>query len=135
VKSEQWRYEYEVRIIRNLSDCEGTGKLCRGGFQIYIQKVPQDCIKEITLGERTRIEDQRRVWEKIRASNISLSLTAVANWGYEFRKELVKLGAHPQPVISPRTAHIFSHLPNAYGDVARYLIENHPLSEFVNTTG
>jgi hypothetical protein len=131
VKSEQWRYEDEVRIIRNLAACEDTGNSTRG-FPIYIQKVPQDCIKGITLGECTSIEDQRKVWETLRTSNISLSLAAVANWGYEFRKELAKLG--PNPVVTPRTAHIFSHLPNALGDVARHQIENHPFSKFVNTT-
>jgi hypothetical protein len=131
VKSEQWRYEDEVRIIRKLAVCEDTGESSRG-FPIYIQKVTQDCIKWITLGERTSREDQRKVYETISASNISLSLAAVANWGYEFRKELAKLG--PNPVVTPRTAHIFSHLPNALGDLARHQIENHPLSKFVNTT-
>jgi Protein of unknown function (DUF2971) len=131
VKSEQWRYEDEVRIIRKLAVCEDTGESSRG-FPIYIQKITQDCIKWITLGERTSIEDQRKVYETIRTSDISLSLAAVANWGYEFRKELAKLG--PNPVVTPRTAHIFSHLPNALGDVARHQIENHPLSKFVNTT-
>jgi Protein of unknown function (DUF2971) len=131
VKSEQWRYEDEVRIIRPLDACEDTGKSPHG-FPIYIQKVPQDCIKGITLGERTSIEDQRKVYQAISTSNISLSLAAVANWGYEFRKELAKLGLNP--CVTPRTAHIFSHLPNALGDIARHQIENHPLSKFVNTT-
>jgi hypothetical protein len=84
------------------------------------------------LGERTSIDDQRKVWESIRKSSISLSLAAVANWGYELRKEHAKMGLNP--AITPRTAHIFSHLPNALGDVARLQIEKHPLSNFVNTT-
>lgn len=131
VKSDQWRYEDEVRVVRNLEDCEDTGKSSRG-FPIYTQKIPQDCIKEIILGERTSVENQRKVWEVIRNTNISLSLAAIANWGYKFRKEHARLGANP--VITPRTAHIFSHLPNALGDVARLLIEKHPLTKFVNTT-
>ncbi|MCU1314912.1 MAG: hypothetical protein JWN63_234 [Candidatus Acidoferrum typicum] len=131
VKSDKWAYEDEVRIVRNLDGCEGTGHLSRG-FPIYVQKVPQNSIREITLGERTSIENQRKVWEMIKDTNISLSLAAVANWGYEFRKERAKLG--PGPIISPRTAHIFSHLPNGLGDVARLLIEKHPMSQFVNTT-
>lgn len=131
VKSDQWRYEDEVRVVRNLDHCEDTGKSCRG-FPIYTQKVPQDCIKEIILGERTSVENQRKVWEVIRNTNISLSLAAIANWGYKFRKEHARLGANP--VITPRTAHIFSHLPNGLGDAARLLIEKHPLSKFVNTT-
>ena len=87
VKSDQWRYEDEVRIIRQFAVCEDTGKSSRG-FPIYIQKVPQDCIKGITLGERTSIEDQRKVYEAIRTSNISLSLAAVANWGYDSERSL-----------------------------------------------
>jgi hypothetical protein len=131
VKSESWSYEQEVRVVRQLKDCEDTGLCCRE-FPIYVQKVPSDAIKEITMGERTSIENQRKVWDAIKDTTISLSLAAVANWGYEFRKELVKLG--PNPSISPRTAHIFSHLPNGLGKVARLLIEKHPMSKFVNTT-
>jgi len=131
VKSDQWQYENEVRVVRKLGDCKNTDTSCRG-FPVYTQEVPQHCIKEIILGERSSVEDQRRVWETIKNTNISLSLAAVANWGYEFRKEHAKLGKNP--VISPRTAHMFSHLPNGYGEVARHLIEKHPLSEFVNTT-
>jgi hypothetical protein len=59
------------------------------------------------LGERTSVVNQQKVWDKIKDTNISLSLAAVANWGYEFRKEPAKVGANP--MISPRTAHIFSH--------------------------
>jgi hypothetical protein len=131
VKSEQWRYEDEVRIVRPLSSCEDTGRRSRD-FPIYVQKVPEICIREITLGERTSIENQREVWDTIKDTNISLSLAAIANWGYAFRKEHAKLG--PYPSITPRTAHIFSHLPNGLGDVARHLIETHPMSKFVNTT-
>jgi hypothetical protein len=130
VKSDQWQYEKEVRVIRNLADCVNTGSSHRG-FPVYTQKVPQDCIREIVLGERTSVDDQRKVWDAIKDTNIGLSLAAIANWGYEFRKEPVKLG--PNPVISPRTAHIFSHLPNALGEIARLQIEKHPLSKFVNT--
>lgn len=131
VKSDQWQYEEEVRIIRNLADCTNIGNSHRG-FPVCTQKVPQDCIRQIVLGERTSVDDQRKVWEAIKDTNIGLSLAAIANWGYEFRRELVKLG--PNPVISPRTAHIFSHLPNALGEVARLQIVKHPLSKFVNTT-
>ncbi len=136
VKSEQWRYEGEVRIIRKLADCEKLGKDNRG-FPIYVQKILDNCIKEITLGERTSVENQREIWDRIKESNISLSLAAISNWGYSFRKEKVKFDvpfSKMNPMVSPRTAHIFSHLPDGLGDVARYLIEKHPMSKFVNTT-
>jgi len=131
VKPEQWQYEHEVRIIRSLETCEDTGKVLRG-FPIYTQKIPLAAIKEITFGERMTVENQRTVWETIRKTDISLSLAAVANWGYEFRKEMVKSGSNPN--ISPRTAHVFSHLPDGLGDIARLLLAQHPLSTFVNTT-
>lgn len=131
VKSEQWRDEAEVRVVRKLADCEETGKSCND-FPIYIQKTPQNCIRQIILGERTTIENQRKVYEAVKNSNISLSLAAISNWGYEFRRENAKLGAFP--TITPRTAHIFSHLPNALGDVARLQLSTHPLTKFVNTT-
>jgi hypothetical protein len=131
VKSDQWRYEQEVRIVRNLADCEESSNLF-GGFPVYVQKVPHDCIRQIILGERTTIENQRKVYEALRNSNISLSLAAIANWGYEFRRENAKLGAYP--TVTPRTAHIFSHLPGALGDVARLQLATHPLTKFVNTT-
>jgi hypothetical protein len=131
VKPESWSYEQEVRIARKLEDCKDTGLRCRD-FPIYIQKVPICAIREIMVGERTSVDNQRKVWDAIKDTNISMSLAAVANWGYEFRRELVKLG--PNPNLSPRTAHVFSHLHNGLGDVARMLIEKHPMSKFVNTT-
>src|ERR1700722_14586699 len=41
----------------------GLSEFGRPSLPIYIQKVPQDCIKRIILGERTSFEDQRKVWE------------------------------------------------------------------------
>ena len=36
------------------------------------------------------------------------------------------------PWITPRTAHIFSHMKTPFGEVARHLIEHHPMSKTVN---
>ena len=36
------------------------------------------------------------------------------------------------PWITPRTAHIFSHLKTPLGEIARHLIANHPMSKTVN---
>ena len=73
--------------------------------------VPLDAIKSITFGERMPVAAQREVWHKIKNTNISLSLAAIANWGYEFRKEPIKYNqpvSEMNPLISPRTAHIFT---------------------------
>ena len=58
----------------------------------------------------------------------------LSNWGYEFRREHVKLAGMKNPIFSPRTAHIITNQKGTYGDIARWLIEKHPLSEMVNDT-
>ena len=66
--------------------------------------------------------------------DVSLHLDAVSNWGYEFRKEQIKLKGMNNPIVSPRTAHIFANETGTYGDIARWLIEKHPLSGMMNDT-
>jgi hypothetical protein len=64
-------------------------------------------------------------------------LAAISNWGYEFRKEQIKFDkpvSEKNPIVSPRTAHIFSNLEDEFGDIARWMIEKHKLSEIVNYT-
>jgi hypothetical protein len=138
VKSIDWKYEEEVRIIRKLFDCINIEKEDPRGFPIYVQKIPQECIKSIILGERTAIIDQRKIYYLVKNTEIGLSLSAIDNNGYQFRRELIKLSG-PQskllgPVISPRTAHIFSDLKTPLGDFARFMINRHPLSCIVNNT-
>ena len=136
VKSAQWEYEGEVRIIRNLEECKKIG----GGnskFSIYIQKIPHDCIRKITFGEHTSIQNQRDIWELIKETRVSLSLAAISNWGFEFRNEDIKYNvpfSEMNPWITPRTAHIFSHLPNGLGESARLILRTHSMSKFANTT-
>ena len=133
-KSEQWKYEQEVRVIRSLADCEDRGPGPRG-FTVYTQQLPAACIKSVTLGERTPVSEQRAIYDAVKETGISLALAAIDHRGYAFRRELIKLAAPASkagPWLSPRTAHIFSHLTTPLGDVARYLIEKHPMSKTVN---
>jgi len=133
VKSDQWEYESEVRIARSLSDCKKVDDTHK--FPIYVMDVPQDCIKSIILGERTSIDHQKEIWNMIKETNISLSLSAIANWGYEFQPELIKINVpYPKanPIMSPRTAHIFKDYAGNLGEMARYLIENHKMSDITN---
>lgn len=135
VKPKDWEYEKEVRIVRNLSDCKkiaDTEKL-----PIYVMNVPQETIKGITLGERTTVEEQRKIWNLVKNTNITLSLAAIANWGYEFRNEPIKFNvpvSEMNPMISPRTAHIFSGDSGILGEIAKWSIEQNPHSETVNDT-
>jgi len=134
-KSEQWKYEQEVRVIRHLADCEKNGVDSRG-FPVYTQKLPLECIKSVTLGERTPVMEQRAIYDAVKGTRITLALAAIDHRGYAFRRELIKMDVPVSetmgPRISPRTAHIFSHLETPLGEVARYLIDNHPMSKIVN---
>jgi len=138
VKAKDWEYEKEVRVVRNLVNCrcEGSGN----GFSIYVMDVPSDCIESVILGERMPVRHQREIWDLVKdMRNVSLYLDAVSNWGYEFRREHIKLAGEKTLFLSPRTSHIFVNEKGRYGDIANYLIANyliekHPLSEMVNDT-
>jgi hypothetical protein len=135
VKPKVWEYESESRIVRNLSDCKAVGKF--NGYSVYVMDFPLSAIKSITLGERMSIDTQREIWNKVKDTNISLYLAAISNWGYEFRKEQIKYDkpvSACSPIVSPRTAHIFSNLTGEFGDIARWMIQNHKLSEIANNT-
>ena len=133
VKSNVWSYEKEVRLIRSAVDLSDSG----GRFNnhpVLTMDIPLDCIKSIYIGERMSVADQRDIWTKVKDTEIALSLAAVANWDYSFRYETIKYRGplSGSPIITPRTAHIFKDEPGQFGEVARWLIENHRASEFVN---
>lgn len=135
VKSDQWEYEAEVRIVRSLTDCKKVAEVDK--YPVYTMDIPVECIKSIILGERTSLAHQKEIWELVKQTNISLSLAAIGNWGYEFRQELIKCNepySKINPIMSPRTAHIFKDVPGNLGKMARWMIENHKLSKMVNKT-
>jgi hypothetical protein len=134
VKSDQWEYEREVRIVRRLSECEKAGQDKRE-FPVYVQRIPAACIKSIILGERTPVIEQREIYARAMDTDIGLLLAAVDHAGYTFRHERIKFNvpcSKISPMISPRTAHIFSELQSPLGEVARWMVNNHPLSKIVN---
>ena len=133
VKSNEWAYEQEVRIVRSLTNCRCVGTA--GKFPVYVMDVPSDCIRSVTLGERMSVTNQRKIWRSVeKMPNVALNLAAVSNRGYEFRREPIKVVGVVSPCISPRTAHIFSDNEGTLGEIARWILEKHPLSEAVNTT-
>ncbi len=135
VKSVQWEYEGEVRIVRGLADCEHTGQNDRRGFPIYTQGIPVEAIKSVTLGERMSIEGQREIYDRVKDTKIALAQAAIDLTGYGFRREIIKYPvpiAQMGPWMSPRTAHIFRDLTNQRGEFARAVIQVHPLSKIVN---
>lgn len=133
VKSDVWAYEAEYRIVRDLRDCTCVGRC--NGFDVYVSSVPVECIKSICLGERSSVLSQREVWGRLKDTNIAMSLAAISNCGFEFRWDHIK-GNSPigdgVPDMTPRTAHIFKDEVGSYGDFARFVIENHPLSPYAN---
>lgn len=134
VKSDQWAYEREVRVVRLLAECEEAGGDVRG-LPVFVRRIPVDAIKSVILGERTPVVEQREIFARVRDTNISLSLAAIDHSGFAFREEQVKFAvpiSQMGPMVSPRTAHIFSDLQSPRGGFARWLIEHHPMSKIVN---
>ncbi|MBQ4859248.1 DUF2971 domain-containing protein [Pseudoalteromonas sp. MMG007] len=135
IKPKDWEYEQEVRIARPLVNCVMVN--AKPKYPIYVMDLPSECIKSITFGERTSIENQISIFNKVKNTNISLSLSAISNWGFNFRLELIKYNvpiSEMSPVISPRTAHIFKDLPGQFGEIARWQIKNNKFSKLVNKT-
>lgn len=135
VKPKEWEYENEYRIARSLLNCRKVGN--SQGFSVYVLDIPAETIKSISFGERMTVEHQRYIFNKVKDTNISLSISAISNKGYEFRKELIKVDSpisEMSPFVSPRTAHIFSELQNDFGEMARWMIEKNSLSQIVNNT-
>lgn len=133
-KSKQWEYEREVRVVRRLADCKQVGTDARG-FPVFVQHIPRDAIKVVIMGERTPLKDQRAIYAGISETPIALSLLAVDHQGFSFREERIKFDqprSKMMPMISPRTAHIFADMPGVFGELARQLIKQHPMSKTVN---
>jgi Protein of unknown function (DUF2971) len=134
-KSDQWAYEEEVRIVRRLVDCEATGKVDQRGFPIYTQTLPIEAVKSVMLGERMAVEAQRDIFARVMDTDIVLDLAAIDLSGYGFRRERIKMHvpiSKMGPWMSPRTAHIFRDLKSTRGELARWMIDKHPLSKLVN---
>jgi hypothetical protein len=120
-KSEQWKYEQEVRVIRSLADCENRSIGPRG-FPVCTQHLPPECIKSVAVGERTPVSEQRAIYDAVKDTRITFTLAAIDHRGYAFRHELIKMAvpvSEVNPWITPRTAHIFSHLAGVYSEPAR----------------
>lgn len=133
IKPNVWSYEREIRIARPLSRCTEVAK-DQNGNRIMTMDIPIECIRGVIMGERMTVVNQRLMWELVKNTDLSLSLAAVANWDYAFRNEIIKYPGPltGSPIISPRTAHIFSEDIGQFGDTARWLIKDHPASELVN---
>lgn len=134
VKPRDWEHEKEVRVARNLSDCKLVkgANTERGKFPVYVREIPPECVRSVTMGERMAIENQRCLWKMIKDHDISLHLDAISNWGYEFRRDSIKLQGLKNPIITPRTAHIFSREIGTLGELSRWQLKSNKLANVVN---
>jgi hypothetical protein len=81
------------------------------------------------------VSEQIEIYECVKNTRIALSLAAVDQENYAFRNERVKFNvpvSEVGPMMSPRTAHIFSQSQSQRGEFARWMIEKHPMSKIVN---
>jgi hypothetical protein len=133
MKSDEWAYEKEWRLTRSLSDCKlSKNKSCT--FPIYTGKLPNGIIKNIILGERTKLSDAKHVFRHIKNTEIKMQLAVLANWKYEFRIENVKFDrpvSEMLPPISPLTAPIFLEERGEFGNLAKWIHEKHPMNEII----
>jgi hypothetical protein len=135
IKSIQWEYEKEVRIVRHLSNCESFGSPGGRGFPIFTQNLPLDAIKSVILGERMPHETMDKIYERLKDTKIGLGIAAVDTTGFGFRRETIKYPiplSQTGPCLTPRTANIFSTHNTPLGNLARTLLQSHPMSNIVN---
>jgi hypothetical protein len=135
LKSIQWEYESEVRIVRCLDDCKPVGHDDPRGFPIFTQTIPPDAIRSVILGERMPHEAMREIYELLKDTKIAIDLAAVDMAGFGFRRERIKYpvpASQMGPWMTPRTANMFADLNTVRGEFARALLQVHPLSKVVN---
>lgn len=128
-----WEHESEVRVVRSLSDCKCIDEKDPQGYPIFVMDIPPECVTDVVMGERMSISNQRSIWKMVKSRDISLHLDAISNWDYEFRREPIRLLGNPNPIISPRTAHIFSEEDGTLGEMARFQLQRKEWA-FVNDT-
>lgn len=133
-KSVDWSYEKEIRLARSFENCHRVGE---DGYDypVYVMDIPIDSIRSVTMGERMPVQDGKKILEQTKDTNIVINQAAVDHTKFGFRVEQMKFN---EPIgrfnwaISPKTAKYFTEGVGSTGKIARYLKDNHPLSDMVN---
>lgn len=128
-----WKHEAEVRVVRSLSDCKRIDARDSQDYPIFVMDIPPECVTAVVMGERMCVANQRSIWKMVESRDVSLYLDAISNWDYAFRREAIKLLGMANPIISPRTAHIFSGESGTLGELSRFQLQRDDL-EFMNDT-
>jgi hypothetical protein len=97
VKSKEWEYEKEYRIIREFRDCEAE---CRNGETVYLCPLPKNAVKAIYLGVRMEKKECERIMAIARPRGISIFQARLSrsNFGLEFLDFPVEGGVGFQPL-------------------------------------
>lgn len=86
VKSKDWEYEGEYRIVTKLENCER--KSCSDGKVIYLRHLPRECVKSVFMGLMMEGPKKHRLREICRPAGIDVFEAEFLKDGvsYEFRK-------------------------------------------------
>ena len=89
-KSQHWSYEDEQRLIVELNETVGTGKLDRHGLPINLQRIPNPAVVSVYHTERTPREEVEAISERLanpnnryRASCLTKLVLSMQRYGYE----------------------------------------------------
>jgi hypothetical protein len=85
VKSKEWEYEREYRIVSELCDCE---KRIVNKQAIYLRRLPRNCIKSVFMGLAMEHGIKKRLKDVCQPSEIKLFEAVISNGKtpYEFRE-------------------------------------------------
>ena len=88
-KSIEWGFEREVRVARNLLDCQLKGM--SGDFSICMMHVPPECIRGVILGERVDNLACKEIYDLIEESRITGYRAVIDHWTYTLTRMHLKL--------------------------------------------
>ena len=106
-KSIEWRFEREVRVARNLMDCQLKGM--SGNYPIYVVHVPPECIRGLILGERVDNLACKEIYDLIEESRIAGDRAVIDHWTYTLDRMPFKLSGTRQSWFTFRN---YRHFPS-----------------------
>ena len=106
-KSIEWGFEKEVRVARNLMDCQTKGM--DGNFPIYVEHVPPECIRGVILGERVDNLGCKEIYDLIEERQITGDRAVIDHWTYTLDRKPFKLSGPKQSWFTLRN---YRHFPS-----------------------
>lgn len=88
-KSEDWRYEEEVRMIRSIDNPDKVlPNKDESGYDIKLFKVPHEAISEIILGLRANQDDEKTAINLAEKYKIPIYKAAISEKSFDFDRKL-----------------------------------------------